>query len=74
MYIVITDYDTFVLMFTLPPKYIYVRFKHEVDFSWVKIATLRVHTAFDFYTQLKNGCVDNWAFTWPLMVLGSIPN
>ncbi len=39
MYIVITDYDTFVLMCTHPPKYTYIRFKHELDFSWVKIVT-----------------------------------
>ncbi len=39
MYIGITDYDTFVLTCTLPPKYTYFRFKHDVDFSWVKIVT-----------------------------------
>ncbi len=39
VYIVITDYDTFVLMCTHPAKYTYVRLKHEVDFSWVKIVT-----------------------------------
>ncbi len=37
VYIVITDYDTFVLMCTLPPKYTYFQFNHEVGFSWVKI-------------------------------------
>ncbi len=36
VYIVITDFDTFVLC-THPPKYTKIRFKHEMDFSWVKI-------------------------------------
>ncbi len=37
MYIVITDFGTFLLMCTLPPKYTYFRFNHEVDL--VKIVT-----------------------------------
>ncbi len=37
MHIVITDFDTFVKICTHPAKYTNIRFKHEVEFSWVKI-------------------------------------
>ncbi len=37
VYIVITDFNTFVLICKHPPKYTNIRFKHEVDFSLVKI-------------------------------------
>ncbi len=60
MYIVITDFDTFVLMCTLPPKYTYFRFNHEVDL--VKIVTRHdvSRTSVDSENKLIDGTL--WPF------------